>query len=260
MNFETIIVEKRDGIGQITLNRPDKLNTFSWQLAKELNSALKQLDSDAEVRVVVIKANGKAFSAGIDVSELAGKSVVEIRGWVRAMDEHNITIANMKKPVIASVQGVAAANGCGLVATCDMAIASEEARFGTTGINVGLFCFAPGYQVLASVGKKRAMEMVLTGKVISAAESEKIGLINKVVPADKLQEETMELAIQLASKSPVALQMGKTALYKMQSMGYESAMAYLSDTFALLSSTEDAHEGVEAFLKKRAPSWKETLI
>jgi len=260
MNFEAIIVEKRDGIGQITLNRPDKLNTFSCQLAKELNSALKQLDSDAEVRVVVIKANGRAFSAGIDVSELAGKSVVEIRGWVRAMDEHNITIANMKKPVIASVQGAAVANGCGLVAACDMAIASEGAKFGTTGINVGLFCFAPGYQVLASIGKKRAMEMVLTGKVISAAESEKIGLINKVVPADKLQEETMELARQLASKSPVALQIGKTAFCKMQSMGYESAMAYLSETFTLLFSTEDAQEGVKAFLEKRAPSWKETLI
>ena len=259
MNFETITVEKQDKIGQITLNRPDKLNTFSLKLATELNAALKQLDSDAEVHVVVIKANGKAFSAGIDVSELAGKSVVETRGWIRAMDEHNLTIANMKKPVIASVQGIAAANGCGLVAACDMAIAAEEARFGTTGINVGVFCFAPGYQVLASIGKKRAMEMVLTGKVISAAESEKIGLINKVVPADKLQEETMELARQLASKSPVALQMGKAAFYKVPGMGYESAMTYLSETFALLCSTEDAHEGVTAFLEKRKPVWKETL-
>ena len=260
MDYQTVIVERKDQVGLITLNRPENLNTFSLQLAIELNSALKELDQDTMVRVVVIKAAGKAFCAGIDVSELAGKSVVEIRDWVRAEDEHNLTIANMKKPVIASVQGAAVANGCGLVAACDLAIASEEAKFGTTGIRIGLFCCAPGYQVLASVGRKRAMEMVLTGDIIPAVEAERIGLVNKVVPPEKLEEATMELAEKLAAKSPVALQMGKAAFYKMQSMGYEAAMDYLSNTFALLSATDDAHEGVEAFLNKRAPQFKEKLV
>jgi enoyl-CoA hydratase/carnithine racemase len=260
MDYETVIVERKEQVGLITLNRPEKLNTFSLQLATDLNSALKELDQDTMVRVVIIKAAGKAFCAGIDVSELAGKSVVGIRDWVRAEDEHNLTIANMKKPVIASVQGAAVANGCGLVAACDLAIASEEAKFGTTGIRIGLFCLAPGYQVLASVGRKRAMEMVLTGDIISAVEAERIGLVNKVVPPEKLEEVTMELAEKLATKSPVALQMGKTAFYKMQSMGYEAAMAYLSGTFALLCATDDAHEGVEAFLNKRAPQFKEQLV
>jgi len=259
MDYQTVIAERKDQVGIITLNRPENLNTFNRQLAIDLNGALKELEQDTRVRVVTIKAAGKAFCAGIDVSELAGKSVVEIRDWVRAEDEHNLTIANMKKPVIASVQGAAVANGCGLVAACDLAIASEEAKFGTTGIRIGLFCFAPGYQVLASVGRKRAMEMVLTGDIIPAVEAERIGLVNKVVPPEKLEEATTELAEKLATKSPVALQMGKTAFYKMQSMGYEAAMDYLSNTFALLSATDDAHEGVEAFLNKRAPQFKEQL-
>ena len=258
MENQTVIVERKERIGLITLNRPEQLNTFSTQLAQELNNALRELDQDGKIRVVIIKAVGRAFCAGIDLTELAGKNIVEIRSWVKAMDEHNTTITNMKKPVIAAVHGIAVANGVGLVGACDLAIASEDARFGTTAINIGLFCFAPGFQVLGSVGRKRALERVLTGEIIPADEAERISLVNKVVPREKLEEATMELAEKLASKSPIALQMGKTAFYKTLSMGYEEALAYLSETFALLCDTEDAREGVNAFLSKRTPpEWKE---
>jgi len=257
MEYQTVIVERKDHIGLITLNRPEQLNAFTAQLAQELNSALRELDQDDEIRVVIIKAAGRAFCAGIDVTELAGKGIMEIRNWVKVMDEHNTTIANMNKPVIAAVQGVAVANGVGLVGACDLAIASEDARFGATAINVGLFCFAPGYQVFGSVAsRKRALERVLTGEIIPAIEAERIGLVNKVVPQEKLEEAAMELAEKLASKSPIALQMGKTAFYKVLSMGYEEALAYLAETFSLLCATEDAKEGISAFLSKRTPEWK----
>ena len=256
MEYQTVIVERRKHIGLITLNRPEQLNSFSSQLALELNSALQELDDDPQIRVIVIKAAGRAFCAGIDARELTGKNIVEIRNWVKVMDEHNITISSMKKPVIAAVQGAAVANGCGLVAACDLAIASEDARFGTTAINVGLFCFAPGLNVLRSVGRKRALGLLLTGDIIPASEAERIGLVNKVVPREKLEEVTMELAEKLASQSPIALQMGKSTFYKMSEMGYEEALAYLGETFAILCATEDAHEGVNAFLNKRTVEWK----
>jgi len=257
MEYQTVIVQRRNHVGLITLNQPEQLNCFTSQLALELNSALRELERDPQIRVVIIRAVGRAFCAGIDVSELLNKDIMEIRNWVKAMDEHNITISNMKKPVIAAVQGAAVANGCGLVAACDLAIAAEEASFGTTAINVGLFCFAPGLNVLRSVGRKRALGLLLTGDVISAGEAERIGLINKVVPREKLDEAALELAEKLASKSPFALQMGKSAFYKMAEMGYEEAIAYLGEAFATLCATEDAHEGVSAFLNKRTPEWKE---
>ena len=256
MEYQTVIVERRNHIGLITLNRPEQLNSFSSQLALELNNALRELDDDPQIRVIIIKAAGRAFCAGIDVSELSGKNIMEIRNWIKAMDKHNITISNMKKPVIAAVQGAAVANGCGLVAACDLAIASEDARFGTTAINVGLFCFAPGLNVLRSVGRKRALGLLLTGDIIPASEAERIGLVNKVVPREKLEEAAMELAEKLAGKSPIALQMGKGAFYKMSEMGYEEALSYLGEAFAVLCATEDAREGVSAFLNKRTAEWK----
>ena len=257
MEYQTVIVERKDHIGLITLNRPEQFNTFTSQFAAELNNALRELDQDPQIRAVIIKAAGRHFCAGIDVSELAGKSVPEIRSWVKAMDEHNTTIANMNKPVIAAVQGAAVANGVGLVGACDLAIASEKASFGTTAINVGLFCFAPGYQTFGALGsRKRALERVLTGDIIRADEAEKIGLVNRVVPPEKLEEAAMELAEKLASKSPIALQMGKSAFYKALSLGYEEALAHHGEAFSLLCATEDAKEGVDAFLNKRTPEWK----
>jgi enoyl-CoA hydratase/carnithine racemase len=256
MGYETIIVGQKEHIGIITLNRPEQLNAFSSQLAHDLNSALRELDQDPQIRAVIIKGAGRAFCAGIDVNEISDKDVVEIRAWVKAMDEHNVTIANMKKPVIAAVHGAAVANGCGLVAACDLAVAAEDARFGTTAINVGLFCFGPSAPVSRSLGRKRSLGLLLTGDIIPADEAERIGLVNEVVPQGKLEEAAMELAEKLASKSPVALQMGKTSFYKMSDMGYEDSLAYLGEMFSLVCATEDAKEGIAAFLNKRTPQWK----
>lgn len=257
MEYQTIIVERKDHIGLVTLNRPEKLNTFTTELAMELNKALRTLDEEKGVFVIIIKGAGGAFCAGIDLNELSGKSHLEIRRWVEEMDAHNITIAHMKKPVIACVHGAAVANGCGLAAACDLTVASEDARFGTTAINVGLYCFGPSAPVSRCLGKKRSLELLFTGDIIDAKRAERIGLVNKVVPREKLEDAAMELAEKLAKKSPVALQMAKSSFYTMSDMGYDEALTYLGEVFTVLCSTEDAQEGVNAFLNKREPQWKE---
>ena len=257
MAYKVIIMERQGYIGLITLNRPDQLNTFNTQLALEINESLHELDSDRRVRVIIIKGAGSAFCAGIDMNELVGKSTLEIRDWVKLMDAHNITIAKLSKPVIAAVHGAAVANGCGLAAACDLTIASEDSRFGATAINVGLYCFGPSAPVSRCLGRKRSLELLLTGDIIDAKEAERIGLVNKVVPAERLEDAAMELAHKLASKSPIALQMGKASFYKMSDMGYDGALTYLSEAFTALCATEDAREGVSAFLNKRQAEWKE---
>jgi enoyl-CoA hydratase/carnithine racemase len=257
MSYTNVMVEKRDKIGIITLNRPQAMNTFNIPFARELNDALWEMEKDPEVRVVVIDANGKHFSTGISLDEFKGKTNKEYREFIHLMDEHNHTIAKMKKPVIASVKGYALANGAGLSFACDLTVAAEDAKFGTTAINVGLICLGPAAPLARNVGLKKALEMVLTGDIISAAEAARLGLVNKVVPSDKLEEATLELAAKLAAKSPLALQAGKSGLYAMQNVAYHQALDLLSDRFAALCCTEDAEEGVKAFLEKRTPEWKE---
>jgi enoyl-CoA hydratase/carnithine racemase len=257
MSDTNVIVEKQDLIGLLTLNRPAEMNTFNVPFARELNDALAEMDRDPEVRVVVIQAAGKHFSAGISLPEFKDKTNKDYREFIRLMDEHNHTIAKMKKPVIASVKGYALANGAGLVFACDLAVAAEDAKLGTTAINVGLICTGPAVPLARSLGRKKLLEMILTGDMISASEAERLGLVNKVVPADELEAATMELAGKLAAKSPMALQIGKTAMYAMQDIPYHDSIDYLSELFAALCSTEDAEEGVKAFLEKRKPEWKE---
>jgi enoyl-CoA hydratase/carnithine racemase len=257
MSYTNVLVEKKDKIGFITLNRPQAMNTFNVPFARELNDALWDMEKDPEVRVVVIDANGKHFSTGISLDEFKEKSSKEYCEFIHLMDEHNHTIAKMKKPVIASVKGYALANGAGLSFACDLTIAAEDAKFGTTAINVGLICLGPAAPLGRHVGLKKTLEMVLLGEIISAAEAQRLGLVNKVVPPDKLEEATLELAAKLAAKSPLALQTGKSGIYAMQNMPYPQALNMLSDSFAALCSTEDAEEGVKAFLDKRTPEWKE---
>jgi len=257
MSYECIIVEQQDYVGILTLNRPDQFNTFSSIMARELNQALIELDNDKEIRVVVIKGAGKAFSTGIDVSEFFGKSLKEYREWVGLMEQMNHVIAYMKKPVIASVHGYAVANGAGLLAAADLAIVAEGTKIGATAINVGLFCMGPAVPISKSIGRKRTLEMILTGDMVDAEDAERWGLVNRVVPGDQLEEATMALAKKLAEKSPLALQMGKRAYYGMSDMEFGKAMEYTNELFAALCVTEDAQEGVDAFLNKRKPVWKE---
>jgi enoyl-CoA hydratase/carnithine racemase len=256
MDYTTVTVEKKDGVGTVTLNRPEKLNTFSTTLARELNSALKELDAERAVRVVVIRGEGKHFCAGIDLTEMKGKDTVGLREWVRDMDAHNFTIGRMEKPVIASVHGATVANGLGLACACDLTVAAEDARFGATAINVGLYCFGPSAPLSRCVGKKRALQLLLTGEIIDAHTALDYGIVNRVVTREKLNEETLALAAELAWKSPLALRMAKSSYYAMSDMGYEQALTYLGEAFTLLCCTEDAKEGVDAFLNKRKPEWK----
>ena len=256
MENDPILVDKQDMIGLITLNRPEEMNTFNVPFARDLNDALRNMDQDDDVRVVVIRAAGKYFSTGISVSEFKDKSQKDYREFLVLMDEFYHTIPRMKKPVIASVKGYALANGAGLVFACDLAVAAEDAKFGTTAINVGLICLGPAVPMVRSLGRKKTLEMVLTGDIISAAEAERLGLINKVVPAEELEASTMKLAAKLAKKSPLAVQIGKTGIYGMSEIPYHQALDYMDELFASLCSTEDAREGIEAFLEKRKPVWK----
>ncbi len=258
MNYEKVIMETlEDHVARVTLNRPESLNTFDGQMARELDNALQEFDLDRDVRVIIVRGSGKVFCAGIDVKELSGKSAMEYREWVEKMERPFITISKMKTPVIAQVHGVAAANGMGLVAAADLAIVSEDARMGLTAIKVGLNCVGPVVAVARSVGRKKALEMLLYGDLISAPEALSLGLINRVVPLDQLDEETKTWATTLAHKSPIAVQMAKQAFYTSEDMDYEKQFAYMNEVFARLCTTEDAKEGVAAFLEKRKPEWKE---
>jgi len=258
MGYKTIIVDMgEDLVAEITLNRPESLNTFNLPLAMELNQALLELDGEKRVRVIILKGAGKAFCAGIDVGGFEGKSAMEYKEWIECMETPLVNISRLSKPVIAQVHGVAAANGAGLVAAADLAVAGEKARMGLTAINVGLNCVGPVVPVSRSVGRKRALEMLFYGDLISANEALTMGLVNKVIPEADLDRETRNWAAILAKKSPVALQIAKKAFYAAADLDYYKAFEYMNEAFARLCSTEDAKEGINAFLQKRTPEWKE---
>ena len=255
---EHLIIEKHDNfVGTITLNRPESLNTFNTPMAGELAQALVEFDQDREVRVVLVRGAGKAFCAGIDVNELAGKTPMEYRDWIEHMEQPLITVARMKKPVIAQVQGVAAANGMGLVAAADLAIGADNLKMGLTAINVGLNCVGPVIPVARCVGRKKALELLLYGELIKAEEALRLGLINKTAPAVELGEAAMAWAADLARKSPVAVQIAKKAFYASEDLDYFHQFDLMNEAFARLCSTEDAKEGVQAFFEKRRPQWQE---
>jgi len=251
MKFEQVIVETMERhVATLTLNRPDSMNTFSTRMAAELKEALCELDADPSVRVILLKGAGKAFCAGIDVNELEGKTGMEYQKWIEHMEAPLVFISKMKTPVIAQLHGVAAANGMGLVAAADLVIAAGNAKMGLTAINVGLNCVGPVVAVARCVGRKKALELLLYGDLIKAEEALSLGLINKIVPMDELDAKAMEWAKELARKSPVAVQIAKSAFYQSEDMSY-------GDRFARLCTTNDAKEGVKAFFEKRIPVWQE---
>ena len=257
MEFDAVLVEVgEDGVATLTLNRPEKLNTFNTPLATQFDAALRQLDEDARVRVVILRGAGRVFCAGIDLDEYPDKSEQEYREWTTRMERPLATMMSISKPVIAQVHGVAVANGAGTVAAADLAIAAESARFGLTAINVGLNCVGPVVPVSRSVGRKRALELLYFGDLISATTAVEIGLINRVVSDETLDEEARAWARKLAEKSPLALRSAKTSFYAAADVSFDSAMSYMNGAFAALCTTDDAAEGIRAFKEKRPPVWQ----
>ena len=255
---EHLIIEKNDQfVGSITMNRPESLNTFTTPMAGELAQALLDLDHDPEVRVVIIKGAGKAFCAGIDVNELEGKTALEYRAWIEHMEQPLVSIARMKKPVIAQVQGVAAANGMGLVAAADLVIAAANTKMGLTAINVGLNCVGPVIPVARCVGRKKALELLLYGDLIKADEAQRLGLVNRIADQEEREGEAMAWAVELARKSPIAVQIAKKSFYASEDMSYFQQFDLMNEAFARLCSSDDAKEGVKAFFEKRKPVWQE---
>lgn len=245
-----------DYVGLITLDRAKQLNTFNTQMAMDLDHALHELEENEKVRVVLIKGSGRAFCAGIDLNEFPNKSPMEYREWIERMEQSFVTISRISKPVIAQVHGIAAANGAGLVAASDLAIASEDAKMGLTAINVGLNCVGPVVAVSRSIGRKKALELLFYGELITAQTALEIGLINKVVPSEELEQEARKWAAILAQKSPLAIQNAKKAFYTAEDMDYETAFQFMNEAFARLCTTKDAQEGIEAFKEKRQPQWQ----
>ncbi len=252
-----VLKEKQGNIGLVTLNRPDAKNTFTIPFAKQLVGALTDYENDPEVKVVVVRGKGKDFCTGIQLDQFKEKSHKEYRDLLYQIDEFYHTLAEMKTITIASVQGYCLANGAGLAYACDITVSADSAIYGTTAINVGLICLGPAVPMVQIVGKKKAMEMVLTGDVIKAEEAEKLGLVNKVVPLIDLEKETMKMAEKLAMKSPSSLRIGKEGLNRIYEHKYHNNLNAMDDLFAALCATEDAEEGVAAFQEKRKPIWKD---
>jgi enoyl-CoA hydratase/carnithine racemase len=253
---DTVLVEVTEShVGIITLNRPEQLNTFNSQMAGELHAALLAMEANTSVRVILLKSSGRAFCAGIDVNELAGKSAIQYREWIEWMENPLVVMSTMKKPVIAQLQGVATANGMGLAAAADLVIASERVKMGLTAINVGLNCVGPIIPVARCVGRKKALELLLYGNLLKAQEALELGLINKVVAHEELDEVAFNWAKDLAQRSPLAVQIAKSAFYQSEDMDYQRQFQFMNEAFARLCTTDDAKEGVAAFLEKRNPRW-----
>lgn len=256
MTEELILTRKEGAIGRITLNRPEAMNTFTIPFAKQLDAALWAMENDPAIRVVIIDAAGKNFCTGISLDQFPSRTQKEAREFLYQIDAFYHTLARMKKVTVATVQGYALANGAGLAFGCDLTVASDTAKFGTTAINVGLICLGPAAPMMRSLGRKKTLEMVLTGDMIPAAEAQRLGLINKVVPEAELADAVQKLAGKLAAKSPLALQIGKEGINRLHDTPYHQGLDIMDDLFATLCSTEDAVEGVSAFLAKRTPEWK----
>ncbi len=251
-----VLVEDALPAIMLTLNRPEQRNALSAPLMRELTELLEQQSLRTEVRVMVLRAAGPAFSAGHDLKELVDRSLDEEREVFAVCERLMETIQRIPQPVIAAVNGIATAAGCQLVATCDLAIASQEAKFATPGVKIGLFCSTPMVAVSRTIGRKRALEMLLTGKPIDARTAEAWGLVNRVVPADRLDQEVMEFARQIASASPLTLKIGKQAFYRQIEVDQGTAYDLMSETMAQNAMTGDAQEGMAAFLQKRQPVWR----
>lgn len=259
-----VLLRERSGnVAILTLNRPDARNSLSKGMIAALDAALREIRDDAKVRAVVIAATGKAFSAGHDMKELTARRSDADRG--RAYFAEIMTacsavmqaIVHLPKPVVAAVQGIATAAGCQLVASCDLAIASEAATFATPGVDIGLFCSTPMVALSRNIPRKQAMEMLMTGEPISATTARDIGLVNRVVPAGNERDAAIALAQKVARKSAYTIKIGKAAFYRQAEMSLAEAYRYAAEVMTENMMARDAEEGIGAFIEKREPKWQD---
>lgn len=245
-----------DGVLTLTLNRPQQYNALSWAMLEALREALRSAE-EPDVRVVVLAGAGKAFCAGHDLKEMRANRTLDFQRRLFALcSEVMLSLIRLPVPVIARVHGIATAAGCQLVGMCDLAVASSEARFAVSGINVGLFCSTPSVALSRNMGRKEAFEMLVTGEFIDAEEACRRGLVNRVVDPASLDEEVERLAAAIKAKSPVAVRMGKELFYRQLEMGIEAAYQLAGEVMACNMMTEDAAEGIDAFIEKRPPQWR----
>src|SRR3954453_11295549 len=248
-------IEDAAGVRTLVLNRPERRNALSLALLRDLLAALADTAADVSVRAVVVRGEGPAFCAGHDLSEMTGCSLPTARELFDTCSELMMAIHRLPQPVIAEVHGIATAAGCQLVAACDLALASEDARFATPGVRIGLFCSTPMVEVSRAVGRKRAMELLLTGEPIDAPTAADWGLVNRVVSTEELPAATDDLARRIAEASGVTLAFGKQAFHRQLDVGLSEAYELCADVMTRNALDPDAQEGMCAFLEKREPVW-----
>jgi enoyl-CoA hydratase/carnithine racemase len=255
---EPLLLRQDDGgMVTLTLNRPAQFNSLSQSLMSELQAELERIATDASARVVVFAGTGKAFCAGHDLKEMRSNPAKEFqRALFGQCSKLMLTLVRMPQPVIARVHGIATAAGCQLVSMCDLAVASDNARFAVSGVNLGLFCSTPSVGLARNLGRKQAMEMLLTGDFIDAQTALTRGLVNRVVPIEQLDAEIRKLTDSILAKTPVAIKAGKQMFYRQLEMGLDQAYELASEVMACNMMAEDAQEGIDAFIAKRKPQWK----
>jgi enoyl-CoA hydratase/carnithine racemase len=256
--MNSVLLEKDGKIAWLTLNRPETRNALSLEMIREIQSALDTVAGDKESTILVIRADGPVFSAGHDIREMTAKheSVHELREIFTECNKMMLKLHEIPQPVIAQVHGVATAAGCQMVAACDLAIAESGARFATPGVKIGLFCTTPMIPLVRVIGRRRAMDMLLSGRFVSAEEAFQFGLVNRVVPPERLAEEARNWAMELAQASSFTLSLGKRAFYSQIDLDERSAYDYAKEIIAMNCMSEDAFEGMSAFIEKRKPAWR----
>lgn len=256
MAYKEILYTTKGAVGYLTLNNPEKVNALSKRMIGEIIHLLSEVSLDESINVLVIRASGKHFCAGHNLAEMVDGGVKEYKSVFDQCSKMMQMIHEIPQPVVAQVQGIATAAGCQLVAWCDLAVAEEGARFATPGVKIGLFCTTPMVAVARAIGRKAALEMLLTGRYLSAREARDLGLINRVVPLEELASETETLAGQIAEASRFVLAIGKQGFYAQVDQPDAAAMHYAKHTITMNLSAEDAQGGIQAFLKKEMPVWK----
>jgi len=259
MTTQTPLLLRQDegSVATLTLNRPEQFNALSQDLMRDMQTEFDRIAADSLVRVVVLAGAGKAFCAGHDLKEMRSNPAKEFqRTLFQQCSKLMLTLTRMPQPVIARVHGIATAAGCQLVSMCDLAVASDNSRFAVSGVNLGLFCSTPSVGLARNLGRKQAMEMLLTGGFIDAQTALARGLVNRVVAPAQLDTEIKQLADSIVAKTPVAIKAGKQMFYRQLELGLEAAYDLASEVMACNMMAEDAKEGIDAFIAKRKPEWK----